>query len=126
MQFDLSLPQDELYFSQYTEDFIEIKGQKYTAPIRVDYTQVTLLSELNFDALEQVILQDALTINPLPEVIIVGCGAKQKFIHPKAIAKLASNGIGIEIMHTPAAIKTFNLLKMDDRRVWAWIFPNKA
>lgn len=126
MQFDLSLPQDKLYFSEYTDDFVAINGQKYSVSIRINNTQVTELNEFDFSCFNEAIFQEALDEANKPEVIIIGCGVTQKFIDPKIIAKLASNGIGIEVMRTPSAIKTFNLLRSDDRSVWAWILPNKA
>ncbi|WP_373742052.1 Mth938-like domain-containing protein [Neisseria sp.] len=59
---------------------------------------------------------------PLPEIIIVGTGEKQLFLHPKTVAALAERGIGLESMSTPAACRTLILLQSEGRRVWAWLW----
>ena len=121
MQFDLSLPQDMLCFSRYDNDFIEINSRVFTGPIKVNFNTVYSLEGVQFEQIGEHTFDDALQ-EERPELIIVGCGAKQKFIHPKITAKLAEQGIGIEVMVTPAALRTFNVLKGDGRRVWAWIW----
>ncbi len=69
---------------------------------------------------------DDLTSNDLamlaafnPEVVILGCGATQRFPEPATIAPLTSRGIGVEVMETGAACRTFNVLLAEDRRVVA-------
>ncbi|STZ75718.1 Mth938-like domain-containing protein [Bergeriella denitrificans] len=59
----------------------------------------------------------------LPEVVIVGTGAKQQFLHPKIAAALAAEGVGLECMRTDAACRTLLLLRGEGRSVWAWLWP---
>ncbi len=54
-----------------------------------------------------------------PELLILGTGASQAFPPPRTYAALMSGGIGIEIMDTGAACRTYNILMAEGRRVAA-------
>ena len=54
-----------------------------------------------------------------PEIVILGCGERQQFPAPHITAGLLAQGIGVEIMNTDAACRTFNVLVSEDRRVVA-------
>lgn len=56
------------------------------------------------------------------EVVLLGTGSKQQFAHPKIMAALAAQGIGLECMTTAAACRTFTLLQSEGRKVWAWLW----
>jgi uncharacterized protein len=52
-----------------------------------------------------------------PDVVIVGTGARQRFIHPKLIAALTTRRIGVECMDNKAACRTYNILMAEGRKV---------
>jgi len=52
-----------------------------------------------------------------PDVVILGTGARQRFIHPKLIAALTSRRIGVECMDNKAACRTYNILMAEGRKV---------
>lgn len=54
-----------------------------------------------------------------PEVIILGTGAKHRFIHPKLISQLTELNIPVECMTTDAACRTYNILMSEGRNVAA-------
>ena len=54
-----------------------------------------------------------------PELVLLGTGAAQRFPHPRLTHALAQARIGIEVMDTRAACRTFNILIAEDRRVVA-------
>ena len=54
-----------------------------------------------------------------PEVVIVGTGARLQFPAPALTACLMERGIGVEIMDTAAACRTYNILMNEARRVVA-------
>lgn len=61
-----------------------------------------------------------------PEVILIGTGSAQVFL-PVAITRpLMALGIGVEVMNTHAAARTYNILMSEDRRVLALLFPGKT
>lgn len=56
-----------------------------------------------------------------PEVLLLGTGARQVFPEPALLAPLAAAGIGLEVMDTSAACRTYNILMAEGRRVAAAI-----
>jgi uncharacterized protein len=54
-----------------------------------------------------------------PEVVLLGTGSQQRFPHPRLTAPLTSARVGVEIMDTRAACRTFNILMGEGRRVVA-------
>ncbi|OGT19395.1 MAG: hypothetical protein A2V90_07535 [Gammaproteobacteria bacterium RBG_16_57_12] len=53
------------------------------------------------------------------EVVLLGTGEKQHFPSGELTGMLASRGIGIEVMNTAAACRTYNFLICEGRRVAA-------
>ena len=54
-----------------------------------------------------------------PELVLLGVGSRLRFPPPEVLRTLQQRGIGVEVMDTPAACRTYNLLKGDGRRVVA-------
>lgn len=52
-----------------------------------------------------------------PEVVILGTGPKQRMPPPELFAAFAARGIGLEVMDTGAACRTYNLLLSEYREV---------
>ncbi|MFZ6756364.1 Mth938-like domain-containing protein [Undibacterium sp. Ji50W] len=52
-----------------------------------------------------------------PDVVILGTGNRQRFIHPKLTATLAAKRIGVECMDNQAACRTYNILMAEGRKV---------
>lgn len=52
-----------------------------------------------------------------PDVVILGTGKTQRFVHPRLIASLAARHIGVESMDSKAACRTYNVLMGEGRKV---------
>lgn len=112
----------EAAITAYAPGRIEINGQAYTEAVilkedKIEKPAKAMPSELTADDFFQT---DSET---LPEVILVGTGEKQVFLHPKITAALAAKGIGLESMTTASACRTFMILQSEGRKVWAWLWP---
>jgi len=57
-----------------------------------------------------------------PEIILLGTGNHQALPDIDLMAELADQGIGLEIMDTPAACRTYNVLIHESRNVVAALF----
>jgi uncharacterized protein len=57
-----------------------------------------------------------------PEIIILGSGSTLHFPPAAYTAELLQQGIGIEVMATDAACRTFNVLLSEERQVVAALF----
>jgi uncharacterized protein len=54
-----------------------------------------------------------------PEMVLFGTGKTLRFPHPRLTRSLVESGVGIEVMDTNAACRTFNILTAEERRVAA-------
>lgn len=54
-----------------------------------------------------------------PEILLLGTGNRLQFPSPSLTAGLLQAGIGVEVMDTAAACRTFNILLAEQRRVVA-------
>ncbi len=54
-----------------------------------------------------------------PEIVLLGTGASNVFPPRELTFAFARKGIGLEVMDTPAAARTFNVLANEGRRVAA-------
>lgn len=58
-----------------------------------------------------------------PQVMVLGTGRAQVFPDPAIAARVMQQGVGIEIMDTGAACRTYNILMSEGRRVVAGLLP---
>lgn len=56
------------------------------------------------------------------DVLLIGTGEHQQFLSPALMTDFIRQGIGIEVMNTAAACRTFNVLVGEGRRVAAGLF----
>ena len=79
------------------------------APVAWPVASFDALTAENFDQI------GAMT----PDVVILGTGARQRFIHPRLIASLTATRTGVECMDNQAACRTYNILMAEGRKVAA-------
>ncbi|TQK07814.1 Mth938-like domain-containing protein [Herbaspirillum sp. SJZ107] len=61
-----------------------------------------------------------------PDVVILGTGERQRFVHPRLVASLSNQRIGVESMDSHAACRTYNILMGEGRKaVLALIIEGK-
>jgi len=58
-----------------------------------------------------------------PEVVLIGTGASQVFLPPELMMCFYRRGMGVEVMTTDAACRTFNVLAAEGRKVVAALLP---
>ncbi len=56
------------------------------------------------------------------EVVLLGTGTRIRFPHPRLAKSLHAAHIGLEVMDTAAACRTYNILMSENRRVAAALF----
>lgn len=61
-----------------------------------------------------------------PEVALLGTGTTLRFPHPRLMRALTDSGIGLEVMDTPAACRTFNILAAEGRKVAAAVLLERT
>ena len=94
----------EINLARYTNSIVVLPEM---APVRWPVTGFDQLSAAHFE------LIDALQ----PDVVILGTGSKQHFVHPRLTASLTARRIGVECMDNKAACRTYNILMAEGRKV---------
>jgi len=95
------------------------QGEFQDSIVLFNNTALALLPK-TFEALDPKHLESLAELKP--ELILFGTGPTQKFIHPSMCEAFYKNHIGLEVMTTDAACRTFNLLLTEDRAVMAALF----
>ena len=54
-----------------------------------------------------------------PDLVVLGTGATLRFPHPRLTQALTAARVGVEVMDTAAACRTFNVLTAEGRKVLA-------
>ena len=111
-------------FFSSSQGILQIGEQTYSEPICWQDGKISIIPQATIEELnEQIFISAIETAENRPEVIIIGTGAKQKFLHPKIAAALSAYGIGLECMNTASACRTLVLLQGEGRSTWAWLWP---
>lgn len=117
-------PDGQAALTAYAPGRIEIDGQAYTQAVVLAGGRISSPAAAEPAALTaEDVFQTASEYGALPEVVLVGTGEKQVFLHPKTAAVLAAKGVGLECMSTASACRTFMILQSEGRKVWAWLWP---
>lgn len=118
MKFSLDNNGVQFRIDAYATDSIRVSGRDYSESLIVTPEQIiphwqpAPVKELLPQDMEQVV---ALGL----QVLLLGTGLTLQFPPPPLMAGLAAKGIGLEVMDTAAACRTYNILAAEGRRVGA-------
>lgn len=122
MKLHPSQPQALYTVTAYGPGYIEINAQRFMNAVLVQpESPVQAWPPADFDALTAAHFETIAAF--APDVVLLGTGSTQRFVHPRLTAALASRRIGIESMDTRAACRTYNILMTEGRKVLAALLP---
>jgi uncharacterized protein len=102
----------------YDNASIQVNGKNFNSAMVI--TQDTLVADWTPGSIEALLPEHIETIaNLKPELVLLGTGAKLVFPEIRIYASLIQKGIGVEVMDTGAACRTYNILSSEGRRVVA-------
>ena len=106
----------------YGAGFVAVNGVPFTATILLGEGELaTDFEECEPGDLSPATVARLRTLDP--EVVVVGTGARHVFPPSGLFAPLIRDGIGVEIMSTSAACRTYNILSGEGRKVVALLLP---
>ncbi len=71
--------------------------------------------------------EDQVELDPdRPAVLLVGTGNRQVMLATQVISPILCAGVGVEVMSTPAAARTYNILMAEGRQVVAALILENA
>ena len=117
MKLHLSRSANTYLITGYASDHIQVNGMRHEASLVVLPDEVITgwanhLSQLSQAHFETLVLR-------APEIILLGTGKTLRFPSPALYAGLLKANIGVEVMDTAAACRTYNILAAEGRRVAA-------
>ena len=105
-------------FTGYGAGYVEINRTRHTSSLVASGERVIVdwpVSHVDGLAADHM----AAIIELRPEIVLLGTGATFRFPEPARLAPLYKAGIGVEVMDTPAACRTYNILAGEGRHVVA-------
>ena len=105
-------------FTGYGAGYVSVNGTRYDKSLVVLPTRVLAdWPATSFDALEP--SHFAVLVELGAEVVLLGTGDRLRFPAPELTRALVDARIGLEVMDTPAACRTYNILMAEERKVVA-------
>jgi uncharacterized protein len=118
MDLTLEQPGDHLFIRSVSARGIQVVDDFYNSSIIVSARQV--IPDWPVNSVENIMEQHLEKVLELqPELVLIGTGAKQIFLPPRQMMFFYSRNIGLEVMTTDAACRTFNVLVSESRKVVA-------
>ncbi len=118
MKFERDESQGRNTFTGYGEGYVMVNARRHSASLVVSGDRiVTDWPAASVEALGPDHLAAIAQLKP--EIVLLGTGAKFTFPDQSLLAPLYKAGIGVEVMDTPAACRTYNILLGEGRNVVA-------
>lgn len=102
----------------YGADYVDVNGERHHSSLVLLPTRVETDwtpgpdNRLTTEAIQVLVRFEA-------EIVLIGTGNVQRFPDAATLRPLIEAGVGFEIMSTPAACRTYNILVAEDRQVAA-------
>ncbi len=97
----------------YDATSVRLRERVLTRSALVTPEQVQDWSVAGVEALDEAALAPVLALGA--EVVLLATGPRQRFPDPRLLARAAAAGVGLEVMDTGAACRTYNVLVADGR-----------
>jgi uncharacterized protein len=105
-------------FTGYGAGYVAVNGTRHSKSLVVSGDR--LVTDWPAASLESLTVDHLAAIVALkPEIVLLGTGAKFAFPSPALLAPLHQARIGVEVMDTAAACRTYNILLGEGRNVVA-------
>lgn len=100
----------------YDDSGVEINAIRHTSSLLVlPESRPVAWPVSDFDALTAADFERIAATTP--DVVILGTGARQRFVHPRLTVSLTDRSVGVEAMDNQAACRTYNILMAEGRKV---------
>lgn len=103
----------------YGNGGFRVGGETFSGSILVLPDGAVLSWLADMAALSAESLAPVIAASPVPEILLLGCGARAIFVPPTVRQRLRETGIIVDAMSTGAACRTYNVLIAEERRVAA-------
>ena len=117
MKIERDQPDGRNVFTGYGDGYVEVNRVRHAESVVVSGDRVTGWPATSVESLSAPML--AAVAETAPEVVILGTGSTFQFPDPAVLKPLREARIGVEVMDTRAACRTYNILLGEGRKVTA-------
>jgi uncharacterized protein len=104
------------FITSYDESTLQVNGKNFYSSLIISNNE--LKTDWPPRSIESLSTEDFIAIVDLkPEIVIIGTGNKLIFPPVETYAELIKLGVGVDIMDTGAACRTYNILTSEGRHV---------
>lgn len=116
MKLQLDSPTGQNVFTGYGRGYVKVNGQRYERSLVVTPERIIEnWPASRFEHLAASHFEFLLALKP--EIVLLGTGATLRFPSPALSRCLATARVGLEVMDTNAACRTYNILAAEGRNV---------
>ena len=116
MKFELEQATTKYRFTAYGDNYVSVNNVAYkTSLVVMPKNLVTDWNVASFDQLSEKSFEYLLSFKP--EILLLGTGDQLRFPHPGLYQVLMKANVGLEVMDTRAACRTYNILMAEGRHV---------
>lgn len=122
MDLTLQKPGNHLFIRSVSRAGIQVIDDYYRTAIIISATEIVpdwpvrSVEDMGREQIEKI-------LGLGPEVVLVGTGSRQVFLPPERLMLFYEQNVGVEVMTTDAACRTFNVLVSESRNVVAALLP---
>lgn len=121
MKLHLANFEEKKIFTGYGDDHVMINQIRYEKNVILLPDQI--IDHWPILSITQLTIHDFECIFPhQPEIIILGTGNQHQFPDYQLMSQIMTKGIGMEVMDTKAACRTYNILAEEGRHIAAAIY----
>jgi uncharacterized protein len=113
------VPRGRQVINSYGAGGFMVSGERYDGSVLVFPNQIVAFAPKSWSELDLEHLKPITEAEPRVELLLMGCGPSIQPLDPALRGALREAGIGIELMDSGAACRTYNILMAEDRRVAA-------
>ena len=118
MQDISGLPEEgQQLINGYGDGGFRVSGQRYEGNILIFTNETKVWDINNIEELSTDHLKEVMAADPKVEILLIGCGPNMAFIDEGIRNSFRANGTTIDSMDTGAAVRTYNVLLLEGRRV---------
>lgn len=118
MKIDRVAAEGRNVFTAYDDGWVEVSGRRHAANVVVSGDRVVPgWTEGGLESLTHGQVESLVAL--APEILLIGSGRAFRFPSPALLAPLYAARVGVEVMDTRAACRTYNILLAEGRGVVA-------
>ena len=115
---------DQQVIQSYAGGVFKVSGVAYSQAVFVFPNETAVWNAGDFESLSVADFEILIARSADIDVVLLGCGAKMRFLKPELRAALKARGLSVDVMDSGAACRTYNVLMAEGRRVVAALLPS--